>query len=355
MASADLKKYRRVTQAEVARQAGVSAAVVSAVLNPNSKTGIRVGKETAGRVRAVVQKLGYTPNPIAQSLAGGKRNILGVFTYEPVFPSSRNNFFYPILRGIELQISQAGFDLLLFTSAQVSEQSRQIFAGGSSRLSIADGAILLGQEPDSSELERLAADNYPFVIVGRRDCENAPLNWVAAGYADATADIVERGHALGHRKMAFLGSGTIREQQIDRKTGYQAAIERLSLEARASWCLNQDADALDRIWLDQILSDGVTLLLAETLEHAQQVERLLHACGKSIPDDLSVAVLGSPLEDTSAIERWTRLQVPREEMGREAVRLLLGLLEGRNEGPDQTTLPCSFIAGETMRSIAGTQ
>nr|WP_321979764.1 LacI family DNA-binding transcriptional regulator [uncultured Cohaesibacter sp.] len=351
MAEVSPKKYRRITQAEVAKRAGVSTAVVSAILNPGSKTGIRVGKETADRVRQVMSELGYTPNPIAQSLARGKRNILGVFTYEPVFPSSRNNFFYPILRGIEMQVSGAGFDLLLFTSAQTTSNARQIYAGGSSRLSVADGAILLGQEPDSSELERLASEHYPFVTVGRRDIEGTQLNWVAAGYADATAEIVERAHATGHRHIAFLGSGTIREQQIDRQQGYEDALAKLGLVSKLTWCRHENPEQVEEAWVEQLLADGVTLLLAETLEHAQQIEMILAQRGRSIPEDLSVAVLGSPLEETEVIERWTRLLVPREEMGREAVRLLLSLLEGRAEGPAQTTLACPFVDGETMRPV----
>ncbi len=353
MVKQNTSRTRRITQADVARQAGVSTAVVSAILNPNSKGGVRVGKETAERVREVVRQLGYAPNPIAQSLAGGKRNILGVFTYEPVFPSNRGNFFYPMLRGIEMQVSGMGYDLLLFTSAQDTGTSRQIFGGGSNRLGVADGAVLLGQEPDSSELERLATENYPFVIVGRRHSDLVELNWVAAGYADATSEIVHQGHQFGHRQIAFLGSGTTREQQLDREEGYLSAIRKLGLENRPRWRRHSEPDAIEPEWVTGILAEGVTLLLAETPEHAQRVEHILGESDLTVPNDLSVAVLGSPLEDSPAMERWTRFQIPREDMGREAVRLLVGQLDGQVAGPAQTTLPCTFVPGETLRRING--
>lgn len=351
MASNSQSRKRRVTQADVARLAGVSTAVVSAILNPNSKSGVRVSHETADRVREVVRQLGYTPNPIAQSLARGKRNILGVFTYEPVFPSNRGNFFYPMLRGIEMQVSGAGYDLLLFTSAQTDDAPRKIYASGTNRLGVADGAILLGQEPDPGELERLAEEGFPFVTVGRRHSERVELNWAAAGYANATSKIVGYGHELGHRRIAFLGSATIREQQVDRKAGYCDAMRNLGLPNREAWLWHKDPGDLDAAWLDELRSESVTLLLAETLEHAERLEHLLSDKGLSVGGDLSVAVLGAPLEDTDAIERWTRFEVPREEMGREAVRLLLALLDGRVTGPAQSTLPCRFIAGETLRPI----
>ncbi|SNS31939.1 LacI family DNA-binding transcriptional regulator [Tropicimonas sediminicola] len=352
MPSHTTNRKRRVTQADVARRAGVSTAVVSAILNPNSATGVRVSPETAERVREVVRELGYTPNPIAQSLARGKRNILGVFTYEPVFPSERGNFFYPMLRGIEMQVSGAGYDLLLFTSVQTEGQPRKIFAGGSNRLGVADGAILLGQEPDPSEMERLADEGFPFVTVGRRHSSRVELNWAAAGYADATAEIVLLGHEKGHRRIAFVGSATIREQQLDREEGFRSAMQGLGLDEGPEWCWHLDPDKLDAAWLQSLLANGVTLVLAETLEHAERIEKLLGSRGMSVPDDLSMAVLGTPLEDTRRITRWTRFEVPREEMGREAVRLLLAQLDGRVTGAAQTTLPCSFIPGETLRRVA---
>lgn len=335
----------------VAQAAGVSTAVVSEVLNPHASGAIRVSKGTAERVRETVQQLGYAPNLIAQSLAKGRRNILGVFTYESVFPSDRGNFFYPMLRGIEMQVAGAGYDLLLFTSAQDEARSRKIYTRGSNRLGVADGAILLGQEPDSKELERLATEGFQFVTVGRRNSATVELNWVAAGYSQATAEIVDYGHQRGHRKIAFLGSGTIREQQIDREIGFVSSIGRFGLEDHPEWRHHRDSSSLDKAWLSKLLDDGVTLVLAETLEHAQTLERFLQEDGLTVPADLSIAVLGSPLEDTDDIERWTRFRIPREEMGREAVRLLLGKLGGQIEGPAQQTISCTFVVGTTIRQL----
>ncbi|WP_167803276.1 LacI family DNA-binding transcriptional regulator [Pseudoroseicyclus tamaricis] len=69
-----------MTQRDVARAAGVSTAVVSAVLSPKKNSSIRVAPETAQRVHEAVQRLGYVPNLVARSLAGGERKLLGVFT-----------------------------------------------------------------------------------------------------------------------------------------------------------------------------------------------------------------------------------------------------------------------------------
>ena len=72
------KRARRVTQSDVAAMAGVSTAVVSAVISPKPGKTIRVGEEAEKRVRAAMEALGYAPDVVAQSLAGGRRNIIGV-------------------------------------------------------------------------------------------------------------------------------------------------------------------------------------------------------------------------------------------------------------------------------------
>ncbi len=356
MASQPAKKSaKRVTQSTVAQAAGVSTAVVSAVLNPHANSAIRVGRETAERVRAVVRQLGYTPNPIAQSLAKGRRNILGVFTYEPTFPSDRGNFFYPMLHGIEVAMSEVGRDLLLFTSAQATNKPRTIFSGGTNRLGVSDGAILLGQEPDAEELIQLSEAGFPFVTIGRRSPAGIELNWVGAGYADATRQLVEIGYRHGHRNIALLACATVREQQEDRINGYVRGLEKFDLPRRAEWQLNADADAVPESWIAALQADGVTLVLAETLEHALAIERLAVRLGLSVPADISVAVLGTPMADTNVIQRWTRFRIPREDMGREAVKVLIGLLDGKLEAPVQVTLPCEIIAGETLLNLADMQ
>lgn len=347
------KKFaKRVTQLTVAQIAGVSTAVVSAVLNPNAKGEIRVGRETAERVRAVVKQLGYTPNPIAQSLAKGRSNILGVFTYEPTFPSDRGNFFYPILHGIEMEMSDVGRDLLLFTSAQATNKPRTIYSDGSNRLGVSDGVILLGQEPDAEELVQLNKAGFPFVTIGRRSPEGIELNWVGAGYVDATRALVNLGYKNGHRNIALLSCAIVREQQEDRKKGYLQGIQQFGLPLHQEWQLNVNANEISEDWIHLLITQNVTLILAETLEHALQIERVAKQLGHSIPNDISIAVLGAPMAETNAIGRWTRFRIPRENIGREAVKILVGLLDGKLQAPVQVTLPCDVVEGTTLLNLA---
>jgi len=112
---------------DVALLAGVSTATVSAVVTNNVGTNIRVGAETQQRVWAAVAQLGYVANPAARMLAGGKNCILGIFTYEPLFPFLYNDFFYPFLVGIEQEAESQGYHLLLFTNVTNQNGQRSIY------------------------------------------------------------------------------------------------------------------------------------------------------------------------------------------------------------------------------------
>src|SRR5262245_48484111 len=107
---------RRPTQADIARLAGVSQATVSVVLNGRDSD-VRISPATRERVLTVIREWGYVANPSARSLAGGRNRIIGVHTFEPVFPTTSVDFYFPFLLGMEQEAADLGYDLLLFTSA----------------------------------------------------------------------------------------------------------------------------------------------------------------------------------------------------------------------------------------------
>jgi DNA-binding LacI/PurR family transcriptional regulator len=84
-----------LTQHDIAKLAGVSQATVSLVLNGAPTALARIPAETRERVQEVIRKTGYVADPIARRMAKGLNRILGVFTYEPAFPSERPTFLRP--------------------------------------------------------------------------------------------------------------------------------------------------------------------------------------------------------------------------------------------------------------------
>ncbi|MFC3502152.1 LacI family DNA-binding transcriptional regulator [Micromonospora krabiensis] len=333
---------RRVTQRDIARLAGVSQATVSLVLNNRADADVRIAPETRDRVLRVIAETGYAADPVARRLAARFNRIIGVFTYEPAFPSGSRDFFHPFLLGIEEYAERAGCDLLLFTSAPVVDGRRRIFHQDN-RLRLADGCILLGREIDGAELHRLNRDGYPYVAVGRRDDAGGPVPYVGADYATAVGHLVERALAHGHRRLTYLSMGTRAESSEDRRRGYLAASAPAE-SARDRPAAADDADAV----LDDLLADGTTVALVEDFATAVAVERAARRRGLTVPGDLSLLTLGDPTSPVPADLVFTGFHIPREEMGRQAVEVLTHVIDGSASGIQQRLLPCELVEGATL-------
>ncbi len=246
-------------------------------------------------------------------------------------------------------MKRAGYDLLLFTSKGGDGEGRKIYPSGANRLRLADGAILFGQEPDKSELTRLAAEEFPFVTIGRREISAGEISYIAADYATATQDMVAHCAEQGHERIAYLGEPEAREQHLDRERGYWAGLEAAGLVQRHDWLLRLAPGEIDGARLARLRGQGVTALLTESAAHAEAAEAALAGLGLAVPRDLSIGVLAAPMEDRPEFRRWTRIRIPREEMGEAAVGALLDLRAERTASPVQRVLPCTLQPSETVQ------
>ena len=342
---------RRPRLTDVAKLARVSPAVVSMVVNKRTDSTVRIGPETAERVWAAVHELGYVPNPVARSLARGRNKILGVFTYEPVFPVDMRSFYYPFLVGIEQGAEEQGYDLLLFTSTRDGAGRRKIYRDGVNRLQVADGAVLLGWPHDRSEVERLATEAFPFSYVGRREIGDTPVSYAAADYAGATRVVVEHLAGLGHRDILYLASLEEREANVDRQAGFRQGHEAAGLPLHSRFYRRTLPEEVDRALLEEWLAEGFTALVVEDDSLAKPILKVAEEAGLSVPAAFSLAVLGDPLFYTEETPEWTTFRIPRNEMGRQAARLLIEMLEGpQPPEPRQVVLPCTFMPGPTTGS-----
>ncbi|HEV7719436.1 MAG TPA: LacI family DNA-binding transcriptional regulator [Arsenicitalea sp.] len=331
---------KRLTQRDIARLAGVSQATVSLVLNDASSAEGRIPQETRERVHKVIRETGYVADPIARRMAKGLNRILGVFTYEPAFPSAQADFFTPFLLGIEEAAQEMGYDLLLLTGAAVGAK-RKLFSDNI-RLRLADGCLLLGREFDRDELERLLASDYPFVAIGRRDDAGGPVPYVGGDYSSATAALVQRVRDLGHSKIAYVGPSSGAESTVDRWVGFSGAMDGLALVAHVPAAALPAAETLDTL-----LASGATVVFFTELADAIQVETLARRRGLSIPGDLSIVVLGNHIRAEQTGTRFTSFSIPREAMGRTAMHMLVQRVETQ-QSIQQVLLTCEPVEGETL-------
>ncbi|MFD3520107.1 LacI family DNA-binding transcriptional regulator [Streptomyces sp. NPDC058653] len=360
------ERRRRPTQRDIARRAGVSQATVSLVISGGAAS-TQIAESTRRAVLAAAEELGYAANVAARSLKGGRNRLLGLYTFESVFPTDRRDFYYPFLLGVEEETARQGYDLILFSSdmgesgpgteipteSGTSGAERSIYVGGANRLKIADGCVLLGRNVRREELSALVREDFPFVFVGRREVDDGELSYVAADYVSATGALVAELARLGHRRILHLRALEDSEPTRDREEGYRRGLAEAGIVVDEALIrsLADPADlSIDRLeeWINGL---GITALLVEPTEDNRLTEALATMAGTErvrFPQDCSLALLGDPPSWTPELRNWTRFSLPRAQMAGEAVRLLIGLLDEETPGPRQLTVPCEFVPGDSI-------
>ncbi len=346
------RRPKRVRQADVAQAVGVSQATVSLVLSKSAD--LSITPETRQAVLDAARDLGYVPDPIAQRLAKGRNFLLGLHTFAPTFPVNLTNSYYPYLEGVEEEASAQGFDLLLFTgsTARAGRES------GMYRLRLADGCILVGRHPQMADVRDLLDSGYPLVYIGRHDELGDQLSYVGADYAKATEELVDRLWDLGHRDFVYLQELDNAIASTDREAGFVRAIAKRGSEVRADPVRITHKDitpARVQRWVD----DGYTAIVVEggteSTSALDATTRAIAELGLEYPRDLSLAATGAELNRRSDEPVITGFEVPRGEMGRHAVRLLIELLSGAElpVSERQHLMLCVPLVGDTSGPVPG--
>ena len=325
-------------------RAGVSQAIVSAALNGRTTGAVRVSAATEQRVRVAIRELGYVPDPAARRLAGGRNQLIGVFTYEPLFPVEPTTENYPFLVGIEREVAAQDSNLLLFTQANASSGGRTIYRDGGNVLRLADGAILFSHRLRTEELRQLLREPFPFIFIGRREVSGEEISFVVPAHVESSAAMSGSPLALGHRHLAYLRNPSDTEPCQDREAGYRLAHRRAGLPLDESWIRRDDVTPT---LLRALRSSGVTACIVEDTALAERFLEVAREIGLTVPGDCSLASLSDPMTAPLPPEITTVI-VPRRKIGARAVRLLTDHLTRPESNHQQIYIPCGIAEGMTL-------
>lgn len=211
-----------VTISEVAAAAGVSRQTVSNVL----KAPERVAPETAARVRAAIEELGYRPNRAAQNLRQRASRCIGL---KAASPSGVSNLLDRFLHSLTEAAGSAGYHILLFTPSAIDDELATY--EDLIRTGTVDGFVLVDIEVGDARLPWFAQRGIPFVCFGRpRGQEHERFWWADVDGAYGLARAVDHLVSRGHRRIAYLGWPEGTGFGDDRRAGWYEAARRHGLD-----------------------------------------------------------------------------------------------------------------------------
>jgi LacI family transcriptional regulator len=323
-----------VTIMDVAREAGVSYATVSRVVN-NKRSIVR---EKRARVLAAMQRLGYVPNLQARKLAGGRSQIVGLVLHD-VWTS----YAFEILRGIDAELAAAEYDLMLYTSRQRAATESAYVA--SLTQGLAEGLLLLLPRDLGAYIERLRQRHFPFVLVDHQGVAGEGPAVAATNYAGAfaaTSYLLD----LGHRRIGFITGNTQLGAAQDRLDGYRAALIARDLAPEPELVVEGDffqPRAYQAASQLLSLADPPTAIFASNDVSAFGAIQAAADRGVRIPHDLSLVGFDDIPQAAFSQPALTTVRQPLEEMGRVAARLLLASMRDPDLAPTRIELPTELV------------
>lgn len=340
-----MKASRRVpSQRDIAIKAGVSQSTVSIVLNDRSEA-MGIPPQTQDRIRRAIEELQYVPNVAARALRKGRNDLIGVYTFEPVFPMGPDDYYSEFLHGIEEEAVSIGVDLVLFTSALAPQPGASgVYRSGSNRLGIADGTVMLGSRKSDEELTRLREEGYPFVFIGRRGVPNVVIPSVTADYHNAMSSVLELLTSFGHESVLYVGARARIQPQEERLNGFNQFAK--AIDGLVTRNVVVERREIDGPFIRDSVSSGCTAIVAETAELGRAIVEAAQGQSLTFPEDLSLVVLDVGVRYRGA--DVSHVGVPRRAMGSRAVSLLVELIEGGDLPNSTVVLDCSPPGDETV-------
>jgi LacI family transcriptional regulator len=328
---------RRVTIGDVAAEAGVSVATVSKVIN--DRYGVAEG--TSERVRQVIEELGYQSSLVAQSLRSRKTNVIGVLVAD-IEPFSAE-----LLKGAARGIRGTGYELVVFSGLQRGEDRVGWERRYLSRISgtLTDGAILV--TPSSVDVTYGA----PVVAVDH-NVASTTLPTVDSDNLRGAIVATEYLLGLGHTRIGFLAGRPDLESARLRERGYREALARAGIDVdpelvRLGGYEPQTADAPARELLE--LANRPTAVFAANDLSAIQTMKVAASLGLRVPDDLSVIGFDNVPESALVEPPLTTIEQSIQQMGFDAVQLLLRLIAGEAVPATQILLPTRLVVRGSCR------
>jgi LacI family transcriptional regulator len=311
---------------DVAKEAGVSVATVSRVLNNN---GYPIRPETRDRVLAAVKRLGFRPNDLARGLLLKKTRTVGL-----IIPDITNPYYPALTRGVE-DVASAELYTIVFCNTDRRADKAELYVNGLLEKRV-DGIIIAGGGTDFAQASQTFADfGARVVFIGRHRCGSPSVQIDNVGLSRAaTLHLVE----LGHRDIGIIAGPLALPSFEDRLTGYRQALEEHDIGWDGRLMREVDADEAGGYAATRSLLDGQprpTALVAANDRVAIGALAAANDLGVRIPEELSIIGADDIAMASYVRPALTTMRLPMYEIGASAMRLMLRLLElGRASEPE---------------------
>ncbi|WP_302116808.1 catabolite control protein A [uncultured Limosilactobacillus sp.] len=330
-----------VTIYTVAREARVSMATVSRVVNGNPN----VKPETRQKVLDVIKQLNYRPNAVARGLASKKTTTVGV-----VIPDITDPYFAELALGIDDVASMYKYNIILTNSDSDDEKILKVVRNLLAKQ--VDGIIFMGHDVSDELKNEFASTNTPVVVAGSvvndDSLPSVRIDYQAAA-KEATAFLLKR----GAEQVAYI-TGPLRYSinSGDRLSGYKNALADGNKDFDDSLVIETDGSyQAGYAKAKEIIERGIKAAYVTDDSLAAGLLNGLTDAGIKVPDDFEL-VSSNDTKYTKLVRPMiTSITQPLYDIGAISMRLLTKLMDGDDSNDDEKNviLDHGFVERQSTR------
>jgi len=332
-----------VTIYDVAREAGVSMATVSRVVNNNPN----VKPQTRKKVFEAIEKLGYRPNAVARGLASKRTTTVGV-----VIPDISNHIYAEVARGIEDIANMYHYNIILCNADKKKEKEIRVINTLLEKQ--VDGLLFMGAAVTDDHIEAFRTTTVPIVLCATSDEKHeypsVDIDHEQAAY-DATKQLLE----AGHRKVGMI-SGRLEDPftGLARYQGYRRALEEAGIPFREEYVRSgtlRYASGMEAMNYFLQLKDRPTAIFVANDEMALGAIHQVQDAGLKVPDDISVISVDNSKLSIMVRPQLSTVSQPMYDIGAVSMRLLTKLMKNEQVEEKRVILPHEVILRNTIRKM----
>lgn len=323
-----------ITIYDVAREASVSMATVSRVVNKNPN----VKPSTRKKVLATINRLGYRPNAVARGLASKKTTTIGA-----IIPDISSIFFSELARGIEDIATMYNYNIILSNSDENKEKEINLINTMLEKQ--VDGIIFMGGNITEEHVEQFSTANVPVVLAATYDgsdkIPSVNIDYEAAAY-DATKFLIKK----GHKNPAFISGHENVKLNVFKFEGYKRALQEAGIE------LNKDYIIKESYSYDAGIAGAKKLLSLENKPTAvftasdEMALGVIHGAqdeGYNVPNDIEVFGFNNTRLASMVRPTLSTIVQPMYDIGAVAMRLLTKYMNKEEVDESKVILPYRII------------
>lgn len=338
-----------LTLEEVAELAGVSRSTVSRVVN--NQVGVR--EDVRRRVWQVINETGYRPNIAARALASNRSNIISLVIPHAFSTLFTDPYFPRLTQGITMACNKNEQSLTLFLFLNEEEEAKH--TGRIANASLFDGVIMASSQYEDPLIPHLIKNEVPLVIIGRQD-RYPQVSFVDSDNLNGAYAATSHLLRLGYRSVAHIAGPQNMVPGEDRLAGYRNALSDRGRTYREELVVEGDfTEAGGYVAMKRLLPVRPDAVFAASDQLALGAWRAIRDAGLQVPQDFALVGYDDLLPAGEGRPQLTTIRQSIVRMGREAVNVLLDVLENGPTPPRRVVFDTELVIRESCGANLATR